>query len=83
MFIDLWGVETADNRPDGGDRGRDLLNDGGGALVGVYGLGMVAYDVVGDFEAGRGEGCEREGFRVEVGERGGGGRVGVGGDAVE
>lgn len=33
VFIRLWVVEAADDGPDGGDWGVDLLDDGGAALV--------------------------------------------------
>ena len=33
VFVRLWVVETADDGPDSGDRGSDVLDDGRAALV--------------------------------------------------
>ena len=42
MFISLWVVEPANDRPYGGDRGSDLLHHRRAALVGAYSVGVVA-----------------------------------------
>jgi hypothetical protein len=42
MFISLWVVEVANDRPYSGDRGSDLLYHGRAALVGAYSVGVVA-----------------------------------------
>lgn len=48
VFVGLGIVEAADDGPDGGDRGGDLLDDGGAALVWGDSVGVVASDGVGD-----------------------------------
>jgi len=42
MFISLWVVEVANDRPYSGDRGSDLLYHGRAALVGAYSVGVIA-----------------------------------------
>ncbi|KAJ6865388.1 hypothetical protein NC652_036971 [Populus alba x Populus x berolinensis] len=42
MFISLWVVEPANDRPYGGDWGSDLLHHRRAALVGAYSVGVVA-----------------------------------------
>lgn len=48
VLVSLRLVEAADDGPDGGDGGGDVLDDGGAALVGADGVGVVASDVVRD-----------------------------------
>jgi len=81
VLVGLGIVEAADDRPDGGDGGGDGLDDGGAALVGGHGVGVVAGDGVGDGE--RDAPCGL-GVFVAAGSSGGCGGAGGGGvDSVE
>lgn len=42
VFIGLWVIKAADDGPDGGDWGVDLLDDGGAALVLSYWMDVVS-----------------------------------------
>ncbi|CAL5388853.1 unnamed protein product [Camellia sinensis] len=42
VFVGLGVVEAAEDGPDGGDWGGDLLDHSGAALVGSYGVGVEA-----------------------------------------
>ena len=53
VLVGLWIVEAADDGPDGGDRGGDLLDDGGAALIGADDVGVVAWHSVGDLGGAR------------------------------
>lgn len=48
VFVGLGIVEATDDGPDGGYGSGDFLDDGGAALVGRDGVGVVASDGVGD-----------------------------------
>lgn len=47
VLVGLGAVEAADDGPDGGDGGGDGLDDGGAALVGADGVGVVVQDFFG------------------------------------
>lgn len=49
VLVGLRVVEAADDGPDEGDGGGDLLDDGGAALVGGHGVGVVASHGVGEW----------------------------------
>lgn len=48
VFVGLGVIEAADDGPDHGDGGGDGLDDGGAALVGAHGVGVVVVGVVRD-----------------------------------
>lgn len=48
VFVCLWVVEPANNGPNGGDGGGDVLDHGGATLVGAHLVCVVDGDGVGD-----------------------------------
>jgi len=50
VFIGLRRVESAHHRPDGVDRSANLLNHSGAALIWTWGMGVVAGNILGDFQ---------------------------------
>lgn len=53
VLVDLGVVEAAEDRPDGGDRGGDGLDDSGAALLGAGFVAVAEGRCVGDGSGGR------------------------------